>query len=55
MCLHEFAIIDDTLEALGAPKEYQRLENWIIRIIIRLIVYVFCQLAYLNIVSFIFF
>ena len=52
MCLHEFAVIDDTLEALGAPKEYQRLRNWIIRIIIGLIVYVFCQLAYLNIASF---
>ncbi|EGI61748.1 hypothetical protein G5I_09977 [Acromyrmex echinatior] len=25
MCLRELAIIDDTLEALGAPKEYQRL------------------------------
>jgi len=45
MCLYEFAIIDDTLETLGAPKEYQRPRNWIIRIIIGFIVYVFYQLA----------
>ncbi|KYM99799.1 hypothetical protein ALC62_09417 [Cyphomyrmex costatus] len=34
MCLHELSIVDDTLEVLGARKEYQRLNNEIIRIII---------------------
>ncbi|XP_018349906.1 PREDICTED: uncharacterized protein LOC108753060 [Trachymyrmex septentrionalis] len=48
MCLHELAIVDHTLEALGTPKEYQRLRNWIIRIIIGWIVYVFCQSIYLT-------
>ena len=52
MCLRKLAIVDDTLEALGSPKEYQRLRNWIIRIIIGMIVYVFCELAYINILSF---
>ncbi|KYQ59138.1 hypothetical protein ALC60_01847 [Trachymyrmex zeteki] len=41
MCLHDLAIIDEPLEALGTLKEYQKLNNWIIRIIIGLIVYVF--------------
>ena len=41
MCLHELSTIDDTLETLGAPNEYQRLRNWIIRIIIGWIVYIF--------------
>ncbi|KYQ54394.1 hypothetical protein ALC60_13750, partial [Trachymyrmex zeteki] len=41
MCLRELAIIDETLEVLGRPKEYQRLNNWIIRIIIGSIVYAF--------------
>ncbi|KYQ49532.1 hypothetical protein ALC60_11397 [Trachymyrmex zeteki] len=41
MCLRELAITDETLEALGTPKEYQRLNNWIIRIIIGWIVYIF--------------
>ncbi|KYN01138.1 hypothetical protein ALC62_08057, partial [Cyphomyrmex costatus] len=31
ICLHELSIVDDTLEVLGAPKEYQI--NRIIRII----------------------
>ncbi|KYQ55646.1 hypothetical protein ALC60_05457, partial [Trachymyrmex zeteki] len=48
MCLHELAIIDETLEALGTPKEYQRLNNWIIRIIIGWIVYVFFNLTYTS-------
>jgi len=52
MCLRELAIVDDTLEALGAPKEYQRLRNRIIRIIIIWIVYVFHQLACINFVIF---
>ncbi|KYN50246.1 hypothetical protein ALC62_06067, partial [Cyphomyrmex costatus] len=34
ICLHELSIVDDTLEALGAPKEYRVLRNWILRIII---------------------
>ncbi|KYQ54451.1 hypothetical protein ALC60_14212 [Trachymyrmex zeteki] len=38
MCLRELAIIDETLEALGTPKEYQGLNNGIIRIIIGSIV-----------------
>ena len=46
-----YIIVDDRLEALGAPKEYQRLRNWIIRII-RWITYVFYQLAYLNFLAF---
>ncbi|KYN20539.1 hypothetical protein ALC57_07028, partial [Trachymyrmex cornetzi] len=41
MCLHELSVVDNTLEALGTPKEYQRLRNWIIRIIIGWIVYIF--------------
>ena len=46
MCLRELAIVDDTLETLGMPKEYQKLRNWIIRIINGWIVYFF--LAYYN-------
>ncbi|KYQ50564.1 hypothetical protein ALC60_10349 [Trachymyrmex zeteki] len=41
MCLHELSIVDDTLEALGSSKEYQRLRNWIIRMMIGWIVYGF--------------
>ncbi|KYN39259.1 hypothetical protein ALC56_06335 [Trachymyrmex septentrionalis] len=41
VCLHKLSIVDDTLEALGMPKEYQCLRNWIIRIIIGWIVLVF--------------
>ena len=52
MCLRELAIVDDTLEALGAPKEYQRLRKWIIRIIIGWIAYVFYQFAYWNFLAF---
>ena len=48
MCLRELAIVDDTLEALGVPKEYQRLRNWIIRIIVGWIVHIFYHLAYIN-------
>ncbi|KYN09109.1 hypothetical protein ALC57_18776 [Trachymyrmex cornetzi] len=40
ICLRELAIVDHTLEAFGTPKEYQKLRNWIIRIIIGWIVYV---------------
>ncbi|KYN17537.1 hypothetical protein ALC57_10159, partial [Trachymyrmex cornetzi] len=47
-CLRELAIVDHTLEILGTPKEYQRLRNWIIRIIIGWIVYVFFGLARNN-------
>jgi len=46
MCLRKLAIVNDTLKTLGAPKEYQRLRNWIIRIIIGLIIWVFYDLAY---------
>ncbi|KYN20540.1 hypothetical protein ALC57_07029, partial [Trachymyrmex cornetzi] len=45
ICLHELSVVDDTLEALDAPKEYQRLRNWIIRIIIGYIVYIFFSMA----------
>ncbi|KYN18969.1 hypothetical protein ALC57_08642 [Trachymyrmex cornetzi] len=45
MCLYELSVVDSTLEALGAPNEYQRLRNWIIRIIIGWIVYIFCYTA----------
>ena len=48
MCLRKLAIVDDSLEALGMPKEYQRLRNWIIRIIVGWIVHIFYQLAYAN-------
>jgi len=34
MYLRELSIVDDTLEALGVPKEYQRLRKWIIRLMI---------------------
>ncbi|KYN42467.1 hypothetical protein ALC56_03098 [Trachymyrmex septentrionalis] len=44
-CLRELAIVDDSLEALGATKEYQRLRNWIIRIIVGWIVLIFYILA----------
>ncbi|KYN13246.1 hypothetical protein ALC57_14583 [Trachymyrmex cornetzi] len=53
-CLRELAIVDHTLEALGTPKEYQRLHNWIIRIIIGWIVYVFYHLTYYKVFSFFF-
>ncbi|KYM94369.1 hypothetical protein ALC62_15003 [Cyphomyrmex costatus] len=33
-CLRELSVIDDTLEALGVPKKYRMLHNWILRIII---------------------
>ncbi|KYQ47824.1 hypothetical protein ALC60_13140, partial [Trachymyrmex zeteki] len=49
MCLRELAIIDETLEVLGIPKEYQRLNNWIIRIIIGWIAYICFDLAYYDI------
>jgi len=52
MCLRELAIIDDTLETLGTPKEYQRLRKWIIRIIIGWIAYVFYQFTYWNFLAF---
>ncbi|KYM79083.1 hypothetical protein ALC53_10480, partial [Atta colombica] len=45
MCLHELSLVDDTIEAIGSPKKYERLRKWIIRIIIGHIAFVFCQLA----------
>jgi len=45
MCLHELSLVDDTMEAVGSLKKYQRLRKWIIRIIIGYFVYVFCQFA----------
>ncbi|KYQ56412.1 hypothetical protein ALC60_04685 [Trachymyrmex zeteki] len=55
MCLRELAIVDNTLEVLGMPKKYQRLHNWIIRMIIGWILYIFTNLAYINLVFTIFF
>ncbi|KYN18614.1 hypothetical protein ALC57_09071 [Trachymyrmex cornetzi] len=55
-CLRELAIVDHTLEVHGTPKEYQRLRNWIIRIIIGWIVYVFYQFTYYSFnISFIYY
>ena len=48
MCLHELSLEDNTLEALGTPKEYQQLRNWIIRIIIGWIVFVFSKLLIIT-------
>ncbi|KYN02672.1 hypothetical protein ALC62_06471 [Cyphomyrmex costatus] len=45
LCLRKLSIVDDTLEALGMPKEYQRLHNWIIRIIIAWIIFIFSDNA----------
>ena len=45
MCLYELSLVDDTIEAIGAPKNYQRLRKWIIRIIIGWIINIFFQLA----------
>ncbi|KYQ53650.1 hypothetical protein ALC60_03885 [Trachymyrmex zeteki] len=45
MCLRELSLMDDIMEAIGAPKEYQRLRKWIIRIIILWIVYIFQYFA----------
>ncbi|KYQ58432.1 hypothetical protein ALC60_02579, partial [Trachymyrmex zeteki] len=36
MCLHELSLVDNTIEAVGAPKEYQRLHKWISRIMMGL-------------------
>ncbi|KYM98202.1 hypothetical protein ALC62_11107 [Cyphomyrmex costatus] len=47
ICLCELSIVNDTLEALGAPKEYQMLRNWIIRIIFVWITYFFTEFAML--------
>ncbi|KYQ56222.1 hypothetical protein ALC60_04836 [Trachymyrmex zeteki] len=52
MCLHELSIVDDTLEALGAPKEYERLRNRIIRKMIGWIVYLFFVLLLYYITCF---
>ena len=45
MCLHELSVVNDTLEVLGTPKKYQWLHNWIIRITIGWIVYIFFYTA----------
>jgi len=45
MCLFELSLVDDTIEVIGTPKNYQRLRKWIIRIIIGWIIYIFFQLA----------
>ncbi|KYQ53343.1 hypothetical protein ALC60_07535 [Trachymyrmex zeteki] len=54
MCLRKLAIVDDTLEVLGTPKEYQRLRNWIIRIIIGWLAYIFSKFACFNIIYYFF-
>ncbi|KYN40116.1 hypothetical protein ALC56_05476, partial [Trachymyrmex septentrionalis] len=53
MCLRKLAIVDDSLEALGAPKQYQRLRNWIIRIIVGWFVFGFYKLAYTYFIIFV--
>jgi len=45
MCLHKLSLVDDTMEAIGSPKKYQRLNKWTNRIIIGYIVYMFYQFA----------
>ncbi|KYN03185.1 hypothetical protein ALC62_06052, partial [Cyphomyrmex costatus] len=45
ICLRKISIVDNTLEALGAPKEYQMLRNWIIRIIIGWIAIIYIVLG----------
>ncbi|KYN38973.1 hypothetical protein ALC56_06644, partial [Trachymyrmex septentrionalis] len=45
MCLNEFSLVDDTMEAVGSPKKYQCLRKWIIRIIFGHIVHRFLQIA----------
>ena len=55
MCLRKLTTVNDTLETLGAPKEYQRLRNWIIRIIIGMIGYVFYDAAFFMIYVFLLF
>ncbi|KYN05210.1 hypothetical protein ALC62_03883 [Cyphomyrmex costatus] len=50
-CLRELSIIDDTLEAIGVPKDYRILRNWIIRIIIGWITFLFIDLAIMNSLS----
>ncbi|KYN35373.1 hypothetical protein ALC56_10288 [Trachymyrmex septentrionalis] len=52
MCLRKLAIVDDSLEVLGVPKKYQRLRNWIIRIIVGWIVHIFYQLLLSNVIIF---
>ncbi|KYN02535.1 hypothetical protein ALC62_06646 [Cyphomyrmex costatus] len=44
-CLRELSIVDNSLEALGAPKEYRMLRNLIIRIIIGWIAILFINLT----------
>ncbi|KYN00233.1 hypothetical protein ALC62_09028 [Cyphomyrmex costatus] len=45
ICLHALSTVDDTLEALGSPKEYQVLRNWIFQIIIGWNIYIFIDLV----------
>ncbi|KYN02262.1 hypothetical protein ALC62_06900, partial [Cyphomyrmex costatus] len=44
-CLRELSVVDNTLEALGVPKEYRLLRNWIIQIIIGWIAILFINLT----------
>ncbi|KYN07835.1 hypothetical protein ALC62_01193 [Cyphomyrmex costatus] len=44
-CLRELSIVDNSLEALGVPKEYRMLRNLIIRIIIGWIAILFINLT----------
>ncbi|KYN36614.1 hypothetical protein ALC56_09039 [Trachymyrmex septentrionalis] len=45
MCLRKLSLVDDTMEAIGSPKKYQRLRKWILRITIGYIVYMFFRFA----------
>ncbi|KYN36515.1 hypothetical protein ALC56_09130 [Trachymyrmex septentrionalis] len=50
MCLRELSLVDNTMEAIGSPKKYQRLHKWIIRITIGYIVYMFYSLAIFTLI-----
>ncbi|KYN01692.1 hypothetical protein ALC62_07521 [Cyphomyrmex costatus] len=52
-CLRELSLVDDTLEALGVPKDYRMLRNWIIQIIIGWTAILFTDIIF-NIFHFIF-
>ncbi|KYN06076.1 hypothetical protein ALC62_02987, partial [Cyphomyrmex costatus] len=49
ICLHELSIVDDTLEALGAPKKYRMLRKWILRITIGWNIYSFIDFEAISV------
>ncbi|KYN39824.1 hypothetical protein ALC56_05764 [Trachymyrmex septentrionalis] len=50
MCLRELSLIDDTMEAIGSQKKYQRMRKWIIRITIGYIVYMFFKVTLFSLI-----